>query len=88
MVENFADDLLAQNTRVQRSFHHVQQTLNGAEDLFRQRRRVNPARCHRRLEELIFSNLHQQLLQLKNIDVDANTGQRNGLCREGFTFEG
>ena len=43
MIENFANDLLAQDTRVQRPLHDVQQTLDGAQDLFRQRGRVNPA---------------------------------------------
>ncbi len=35
VVKNFADDLFAENARIQRPPHHVQQTLNGAEDLFR-----------------------------------------------------
>ncbi|MNY68227.1 hypothetical protein D3C86_2059550 [compost metagenome] len=88
MIQNLTNNLLTQNTRVERAFHHIQQALNGAKNFIRERRGVDSACRHRRLEQFVFANIHQQLLQLKNIHVDANTGQRNRLCRESFTFKG
>ena len=43
VIENFADDLFAKNARVKRAFHHIQQPLRRAQNLFGQHRRVDPA---------------------------------------------
>ena len=88
VVEHFADNLLAENTGIQRAFHHVQQTFGGAKDLFGQRRRVNPAFRHRRAEKRVFTDIHEQFLELENIDVETQSGQRGLSGGKSFTFEG
>ena len=87
VIENFADNLFAKNARVQRALHDIQQALRRAQYLFGQHRRVDPARRHGRLKLLIFPDIHQQFLQLKNIDVQPNPRQRDFRSGEGFAFK-
>ena len=87
VIKDFADNLFAQNARVQRALHHIQQALRRAQNLFGQHRGVDPARRHGRLKLLIFTDIHQQLLQLQNIDVQPNPRQRHFRGGEGFAFK-
>ena len=88
VVQHLTNNLFAENTSVQRAFHHVQQALSGAEDLLRQRRRVDAAFRHRGAKQWVFANVHQQRLKLKQIDIKPQTGQRRIFSRKSFTFEG